>query len=269
MPKTWTRGRGSDAPKGRRTLPGLAAPLVLALGLAACSTPDWADPDEWFDTETAETEQVPAEELDEDAPYPSLASVPEAPPRPSPDEQRAALAQGLVADHASARYSGEGPDRRQHGRAGGQPAGADRRRPDGPDRPAGRSSRRGRLGAAPGGAGAAFVVLDRAGCARNQRAGRDPKRGSRSGGRWYPGRRALFRRGHERAQRRRPGPLGGGCHPAKPERRRSARHRPRKRGRPRWAASKARSTALGCLSIGPMRWPRPWSSSACRSSGCR
>ncbi|MEM7226996.1 MAG: OmpA family protein [Pseudomonadota bacterium] len=78
---------------------------VLVLGLAGCSTPDWADPDEWFDTQTPETQQVAAEGVDEDAPYPSLASVPDAPPRPSPEEQRAALADGLLADHANARYS--------------------------------------------------------------------------------------------------------------------------------------------------------------------
>ena len=81
--------------------------LVLAIGLAACSTPDWADPDEWFATETAEPEQIPAEGFDEDAPYPTLSSVPEAPPRPSPDEQREALADGLISDHVNARYSGQ------------------------------------------------------------------------------------------------------------------------------------------------------------------
>lgn len=86
--------------------PGLAA-LALALGLAACSTLQEADPTGLLgESETVEPEQVKLPATDADAGYPNLASVPQEPPRrPSRKAEREALKAGLAADRANAIYS--------------------------------------------------------------------------------------------------------------------------------------------------------------------
>lgn len=83
-------------------------PLILIglvpLWLGACS---WLDPTEIFGGPTPEPEVINPAESEADGPYPSLASVPEERPRPSPAAQRKSLTEGLMADRENVRYTGE------------------------------------------------------------------------------------------------------------------------------------------------------------------
>jgi outer membrane protein OmpA-like peptidoglycan-associated protein len=73
----------------------LALPLALPLVAAGCSGSNWSQ----SDNEQAGTI--------EDPDYPNLSRVPGEQPRPTPSDLRKELIEGLAADHANARYSGE------------------------------------------------------------------------------------------------------------------------------------------------------------------
>lgn len=84
----------------RRRIGGFARCALVAsllMGLSACSS--------WFSEDTPEPETVSSPSGEES--YPNLASVPDRPPRPTPEEIRDSLTEGLRADRANARYSGQ------------------------------------------------------------------------------------------------------------------------------------------------------------------
>lgn len=83
-----------------------AAPLAAVFLLAGCSsTPDWADPTEWFSSDSStETSESAAKTPGEGKDFPNLASVPERPKAPS-EEERKQLADSLTADRENAEYS--------------------------------------------------------------------------------------------------------------------------------------------------------------------
>lgn len=81
----------------------MRALLLAPLLLSACASPDWVDPNTWFADEPPQPQVVAIPE--DNSEVPNLASVPSAPPVPSPQVQRQAIAQGLTADRADARYS--------------------------------------------------------------------------------------------------------------------------------------------------------------------
>lgn len=87
-----------------------AAPLAAVMLLAGCSSaPDWADPTEWFGSESAaesgeSAKPAEAKTPGEDKDFPNLASVPERPKAPS-EEERKQLADSLAADRENAEYS--------------------------------------------------------------------------------------------------------------------------------------------------------------------
>jgi len=60
-----------------------------------------------FGGPTPEPEVIDPTEAEADGPYPSLATVPEERPRPSPAAQRKSLTEGLLADRENVRYTGE------------------------------------------------------------------------------------------------------------------------------------------------------------------
>jgi outer membrane protein OmpA-like peptidoglycan-associated protein len=96
----------------------LASAFALTLIVAGCSsTPDWANPMEWYrdasdaifgsDKEESRASNTPQRETPgAEKPFPNLASVPERPKAESP-ERRAEVARSLEADRANARYSEE------------------------------------------------------------------------------------------------------------------------------------------------------------------
>jgi outer membrane protein OmpA-like peptidoglycan-associated protein len=86
-----------------------AIALALPLWLAACSLPGWIDPAEWFSGPAVPPERIAAAGVAEPGPYPALGSMPEAPPRPSPQHQRNQWTRGLVADRELASYTDAGP----------------------------------------------------------------------------------------------------------------------------------------------------------------
>lgn len=109
-------GRGRIAGPPARRATALGALLVPALLLGACSqVPDWANPGEWLlESEPAEATAVSAQPPGEDGGeaagetdegFPNLASVPEAPRRPSSREHRRELSRSLAADRGEASYS--------------------------------------------------------------------------------------------------------------------------------------------------------------------
>ena len=77
---------------------------LVPLWLGACS---WLDPAEIFGGPTPEPEVIDPTEAEADGPYPSLATVPEERPRPSPAAQRESLTEGLMADRENVRYTQE------------------------------------------------------------------------------------------------------------------------------------------------------------------
>lgn len=83
-----------------------AAPLAAVFLLAGCSsTPDWADPTEWFSSDSgAKTSESATKTPGEGKDFPNLASVPERPKAPS-EEERKQLADSLTADRENAEYS--------------------------------------------------------------------------------------------------------------------------------------------------------------------
>jgi outer membrane protein OmpA-like peptidoglycan-associated protein len=113
MTDTETKGCGL----ARRGAPWLAVLSVLAL--AACSsTPDWANPVEWYKGATSIFDDKPAPPPANEAaaemakepipgagePFPNLASVPERPKSVTPADERKKITEALVSDRANARY---------------------------------------------------------------------------------------------------------------------------------------------------------------------
>ncbi len=101
------RIRNIPPASGGRPLGRAVALLFVPLWLGACELPGWADPTDWFSGPAPRPERIAAEEAAAKGPYPSLSSVPQEPPRPSPQRQRDRLTEGLSADRKNARYSGE------------------------------------------------------------------------------------------------------------------------------------------------------------------
>ena len=87
-----------------------AVPAAALFLLAGCSSvPGWADPTEWFGSDSGsqsgESASVTAAKTPgEGKDYPNLASVPERPKAPS-EEDRKRLADSLTADRENAEYS--------------------------------------------------------------------------------------------------------------------------------------------------------------------
>jgi len=101
----------------RRGAPWLAVLSVLAL--AACSsTPDWANPVEWYKGATSIFDDNPAPPPANEAaaemakepipgagePFPNLSSVPQRPKSVTPADERKKITEALVSDRANARY---------------------------------------------------------------------------------------------------------------------------------------------------------------------
>lgn len=111
-----TKMRLSSRAEPSRLLAGAAA--VALLLLPACSyVPDWANPVSWYDGLFGDNVPPPKEATGRkpqtestpprDQRFPTLATVPERPRAQSSPEERRAVAQGLVADRAGARYTDE------------------------------------------------------------------------------------------------------------------------------------------------------------------
>jgi outer membrane protein OmpA-like peptidoglycan-associated protein len=113
MIDTKSDGRGL----ARRGAPWLA--VLSAFALAACSsTPDWANPVEWYMGATSVFEDEPAPTPANDAAaemantpipgegeaFPNLATVPARPRSVTPADERKKITAGLVSDRANARY---------------------------------------------------------------------------------------------------------------------------------------------------------------------
>ncbi|KLN59413.1 hypothetical protein WH96_18130 [Kiloniella spongiae] len=82
--------------------------LVLPLVLAACSsTPDWANPVAWFDSDEPEqpTQVTNAENVVPAEGFPNLSSVPGESPQTTSGDYRTQVTEGLVADRGNAEYS--------------------------------------------------------------------------------------------------------------------------------------------------------------------
>ena len=77
----------------RRVLPSTAALLVLAASLSACAL--------------GSSDDGPGASAAQGDSYPNLARVPNEAPRPTPEDLRESLLQGLIADRANARYTDE------------------------------------------------------------------------------------------------------------------------------------------------------------------
>ena len=90
----------------------MAAPVLLAAGLCACSSmPDWVDPTGWFgsDSQADQTSDAApdAAQIADNAQTPDLASIPAKPTAPTtPDEQKQ-VTESLAADRTQAQYSAE------------------------------------------------------------------------------------------------------------------------------------------------------------------
>ncbi len=93
--------------RGQRPVFGI---LTAALLLGGCSAvPDWADPTDWFATDTVPTQVglTEGQARIQSTGFPNLASVPNQPPKVLSMEARTEVQAGLTADRANAVYSGE------------------------------------------------------------------------------------------------------------------------------------------------------------------
>lgn len=112
--------RGRYLPK--RVLPWLM--MSASFALAGCSsTPDWANPVEWYNSATSvfdDDTPAPAPADDsaaaeiaktpvpgKDQPFPNLSSVPERPKAVTPADERKKITDALIADRANAKYVDE------------------------------------------------------------------------------------------------------------------------------------------------------------------
>ncbi|MFD2207401.1 OmpA family protein [Kiloniella antarctica] len=88
----------------------LAGVLALPLLLAACSsTPDWANPVAWFDSDEPEqpTQVTNAENVVPAEGFPNLSSVPGESPQTATGDYKNQVTEGLVADRNNAEYSNQ------------------------------------------------------------------------------------------------------------------------------------------------------------------
>ncbi|MCZ4280086.1 OmpA family protein [Kiloniella laminariae] len=85
-----------------------AGVMLLPLLLGACSsTPDWANPIEWFSSDEPEqpTKVTSAENVVPAEGFPNLSSVPGESPQTTPGNLRDQVTEGLIADRNNAEYS--------------------------------------------------------------------------------------------------------------------------------------------------------------------
>ncbi|GLQ07619.1 membrane protein [Sneathiella chinensis] len=82
---------------------------AVMLAVAGCSTPDWADPTDWFDGSSGDADrpQQIEQPLDEEGEYPNLGDVPEEPGTTVSIEDARTIQEGLKADRANAQYTDE------------------------------------------------------------------------------------------------------------------------------------------------------------------
>ncbi len=88
----------------------LAGVLALPMLLAACSsTPDWANPVAWFESDEPEqpTQVTSAENVVPAEGFPNLSSVPGESPQTTPGDYKNQVTEGLVADRNNAEYSNQ------------------------------------------------------------------------------------------------------------------------------------------------------------------
>ncbi len=132
MIRTGRKRRGDGFGRSAGKLTGAAA---LALIVAGCSsTPDWANPMEWYrdasdaifgsDEDASRAAATPERATPgAEKPFPNLASVPER-PKPESAERRAEVARSLQADRENARYSEEQIQRQSEARPTARPSAA-------------------------------------------------------------------------------------------------------------------------------------------------
>lgn len=83
--------------------------MAAILAVSACSTPDWADPTEWFDGDSGGTARPTQIEQPEDADgeYPALGSVPDEAGQNVSIQEASDISEGLKADRENAQYTDE------------------------------------------------------------------------------------------------------------------------------------------------------------------
>ena len=91
-----------------RLLAHIAAPVVLASALGACSSiPDWVDPTGWFGSDSQVSSDQSGDATTDAAQTPDLASIPPKPAPPSTPDEQQQVANSLTADRSQAQYSAE------------------------------------------------------------------------------------------------------------------------------------------------------------------
>ncbi|MEH6403200.1 MAG: OmpA family protein [Sneathiella sp.] len=83
--------------------------MAAILAVSACSTPDWADPTEWFDEDGGGPARPAQIEQPEDASdeYPALGSVPDVAGQNISIQEASDITEGLKADRENAQYTDE------------------------------------------------------------------------------------------------------------------------------------------------------------------
>ncbi|MBL4906741.1 MAG: hypothetical protein JKX94_04755, partial [Sneathiella sp.] len=76
--------------------------------VAGCSTPDWIDPTDWFDSDSGDANRpTKIEQPEEDGDYPKLGSVPDEAGKTISIEEASDIQEGLKADRENAQYTDE------------------------------------------------------------------------------------------------------------------------------------------------------------------
>jgi len=83
-----------------------AALMAAMLAISACSTPDWADPTEWFDGDSSGVSRPSQIEQPKDE-YPALGSVPDEAGKNVSIQEASDITEGLKADRENAQYTDE------------------------------------------------------------------------------------------------------------------------------------------------------------------
>jgi outer membrane protein OmpA-like peptidoglycan-associated protein len=86
-----------------------SAMLIAVLTVAGCSTPDWADPTEWFEDDENRPQQIEGQkgEAAENGEYPKLGTVPAQAGNTISIQEAENIEQGLNADRTNAEYTDE------------------------------------------------------------------------------------------------------------------------------------------------------------------
>ncbi|MBL4739625.1 MAG: OmpA family protein [Sneathiella sp.] len=92
--------------KGMKSGVSKTALMAAILAISACSTPDWADPTEWFDGDSSGPARPTQIEQPKDE-YPALGSVPDEAGKNVSIEEARDIAEGLKADRENAQYTDE------------------------------------------------------------------------------------------------------------------------------------------------------------------